>query len=184
MSRKAVAISLGLLAAPALATAAQSAGLIETYEIAEDGYIYAFPMIGYYKAMYQFFIDKTSSQYKGTMNRLYNEARVFTPKDTAVVTPNSDTPYSFVGMDLRAEPMVSAYRRSRSRAITSSSSSTCTRSISATSAAARPATAPVATWSRGRPGRAKRPTASRRSSAARPTSISRSSAPSCSVRAT
>jgi hypothetical protein len=31
---------------------------------------------------------------------------VFTYKDTAVVTPNSDTPYSFVGLDLRAEPIV------------------------------------------------------------------------------
>src|SRR4051794_41368249 len=28
------------------------------------------------------------------------------PQDTAVVTPNSDTPYSFVAMDLRAEPFV------------------------------------------------------------------------------
>jgi hypothetical protein len=32
--------------------------------------------------------------------------RVFTYKDTAIITPNSDTPYSFVWMDLRAEPIV------------------------------------------------------------------------------
>ena len=31
---------------------------------------------------------------------------MFTYKDTAIVTPNSDTPYSFIGMDLRAEPYV------------------------------------------------------------------------------
>ena len=31
---------------------------------------------------------------------------MFTPKDTAIVTPNSDTPYSMVQMDLRAEPIV------------------------------------------------------------------------------
>ena len=31
---------------------------------------------------------------------------MFTYKDTAVVTPNSDTPYSLVWMDLRAEPIV------------------------------------------------------------------------------
>jgi hypothetical protein len=37
---------------------------------------------------------------------LYSEARVFTHKDTAIVTPNSDTPYSLLGTDLRAEPMV------------------------------------------------------------------------------
>jgi len=32
--------------------------------------------------------------------------RVYTPADTAIQTPNSDTPYSFVGADLRAEPLV------------------------------------------------------------------------------
>lgn len=31
---------------------------------------------------------------------------MFTPKDTAIVTPNSDTPYAFLWMDLRAEPIV------------------------------------------------------------------------------
>ncbi len=31
---------------------------------------------------------------------------MFTYKDTAVVTPNSDTPYSMLWLDLRAEPMV------------------------------------------------------------------------------
>jgi hypothetical protein len=106
MNRTALATSLGLLVIPAFAPPARCADLIDTYEIAEEAYTYAFPMIGSYKAMYQFFIDKASSQYKGPLNQLFNEARVFTPKDTAVVTPNSDTPYSFVGMDLRAEPMV------------------------------------------------------------------------------
>jgi hypothetical protein len=33
-------------------------------------------------------------------------ARVYTPDDTAIQTPNSDTPYSYVGADLRAEPLV------------------------------------------------------------------------------
>jgi hypothetical protein len=33
-------------------------------------------------------------------------ARVFTPADTAVQSPNSDTPYSMLGADLRAEPLV------------------------------------------------------------------------------
>src|SRR5262249_2826959 len=33
-------------------------------------------------------------------------ARVYTPDDKAVQSPNSDTPYSMVGADLRAEPLV------------------------------------------------------------------------------
>jgi hypothetical protein len=31
---------------------------------------------------------------------------VFTPDDKAIQTPNSDTPYSWIGLDLRAEPIV------------------------------------------------------------------------------
>ena len=55
---------------------------------------------------YEYFIDEAGKQYKAPPNQLYNTARVYTPKDTAIVTPNSDTPYSFVDMDLRAEPFV------------------------------------------------------------------------------
>jgi len=35
-----------------------------------------------------------------------SSAELFTPKDTAIVTPNSDTPYSVLQADLRAEPIV------------------------------------------------------------------------------
>ena len=69
-------------------------------------YTYAFPMIAAYKAMYQYFIDKSSSQYKGPFNTVVSDSHVYTPKDTAVVTPNADTPYSFLEADLRAQPIV------------------------------------------------------------------------------
>ena len=59
-----------------------------------------------YAVMNEFVIDKNSGQYKAPFNSINNEARVFTYKDTAVVTPNSDTPYSMLWQDLRAEPMV------------------------------------------------------------------------------
>jgi len=72
----------------------------------QQAYVNGFPMLMNYGVMYEYFVDKNSGQYKTPFNQIYNEARVFTPKDTAVVTPNSDTPYSFVGMDLRAEPLV------------------------------------------------------------------------------
>jgi hypothetical protein len=51
-------------------------------------------------------VDRNSGQFKAPFNVINNEARVFTYKDTAVVTPNSDTPYSILFMDLRAEPIV------------------------------------------------------------------------------
>ena len=69
-------------------------------------YIYGFPMIAAYKAMYEFNVDKSNSQYKGPFNQVVSDSKTFTPKDTAIVTPNSDTPYSMVQMDLRAEPLV------------------------------------------------------------------------------
>src|SRR5438093_11211104 len=56
--------------------------------------------------MYEYALDKNSGQFKAPFNEIKNEPRVFTYKDTAIVTPNSDTPYSFLWMDLRAEPMV------------------------------------------------------------------------------
>jgi len=59
-----------------------------------------------YAVMQEFVVDKNSGQYKAPFNAISNEARVFTYKDTAVVTPNSDTPYSMLWLDLRAEPMV------------------------------------------------------------------------------
>ena len=81
-------------------------GVFETKDIAESAYIYGFPMVANYKALYEFTIDKKSGQYKAPFNQIANEARVFTPKDTTIVTPNSDTPYSLLEMDLRAEPLV------------------------------------------------------------------------------
>jgi hypothetical protein len=74
--------------------------------IAEEAYLYGFPMIVGYKVLYEFNVDRNSGQFKAPFNQLANEARVFTPKDTTVSTPNSDTPYSMVQLDLRAEPIV------------------------------------------------------------------------------
>jgi hypothetical protein len=81
-------------------------GIAQTKATAEEAYIYGFPMIAAYKALYQFNVDKTNSQYKGPFNTIVNDAQTFTPKDTAIVTPNADTPYSMVQADLRAEPLV------------------------------------------------------------------------------
>jgi hypothetical protein len=78
----------------------------ETKAIAEEGFIYGLPLVMYYTSTYELFVDPASSQYKAPIGKLSNEARVFTYKDTAVITPNSDTPYSMIEVDLRAEPTV------------------------------------------------------------------------------
>jgi len=44
-------------------------------------------------------------------NEIKKGGRVFTYKDTAIIRPNSDTPYSFAGLALRAEPAGGTSRR-------------------------------------------------------------------------
>jgi hypothetical protein len=78
----------------------------ETKAIAEEGFIYGLPIVMNYGVMYEYSVDKNSGQYKAPFNQIKNEARVYTYKDTAVITPNSDTPYSLLWLDLRAEPIV------------------------------------------------------------------------------
>jgi hypothetical protein len=89
-----------------LSMAQQKPDINEFKAIAEEAYLYGFPMIVGYDVLHQFFIDRGSKQFKAPINQLHNEARVFTPKDTGISTPNSDTPYSMALLDLRAEPMV------------------------------------------------------------------------------
>jgi hypothetical protein len=78
----------------------------EARAIAKEAYIYGFPMVDSYRIQHAYFVDKNNPEYKAPWNQLRNFSRVFTPEDKAVQTPNSDTPYSFLGMDLRAEPIV------------------------------------------------------------------------------
>jgi hypothetical protein len=78
----------------------------EARAISREAHIYGFPMVETYKTLYKQAIDKTSPDYKAPLNQLGHSRTVATPEDKFVVTPNSDTPYSFAWLDLRAEPMV------------------------------------------------------------------------------
>jgi hypothetical protein len=74
--------------------------------IGKEAYIYGNPIVDNYRIMYAYFVDQKNPEFKAPWNQLKNYARVFTSKDRAIQTPNSDTPYSFIGMDLRTEPLV------------------------------------------------------------------------------
>lgn len=103
IGKSVVAIILGLFCHPLIAA---EPDFMQTRKIAEEGFIYGLPIVMNYGVMYEYAIDKTSSQFKAPLNTIKNETRVFTYQDTAVITPNSDTPYSMLFMDLRAEPLV------------------------------------------------------------------------------
>jgi hypothetical protein len=85
---------------------AQDVTAEEARAIAKEAYIYGFPVVDDYRIQHAYFIDTKNPEYKAPWNQIVNIPRVYTPADTAIQTPNSDTPYSFVGMDLRAEPVV------------------------------------------------------------------------------
>ena len=90
-----------MAAAPELDTTAT-----EARAIAREAYVYGFPLVDNYRIQHSYFADRQSPEFKTSWNEIYNNARVYTPDDKAVQTPNSDTPYSFVGADLRAQPIV------------------------------------------------------------------------------
>jgi hypothetical protein len=80
--------------------------IAEIKAIAEEGFIYGLPIVMNYAVMYDYVVNKNSGQWKMPFNQISNEHRVFTYKDTTIITPNSDTPYSMLWLDLRAEPFI------------------------------------------------------------------------------
>jgi hypothetical protein len=103
MTRLLITLGLALCGA---AVQAQSLSPTEARAIAKEAYIWGFPVVDSYRIQYSYFVDADDPEYKGAWNEVHNTARVYTPEDRAIQTPNSDTPYSFVGVDLRAEPVV------------------------------------------------------------------------------
>lgn len=86
--------------------ASQGLPAAEARAIAQEAYTWGFPIVENYKAMYQQAVDAGGANFRAPFNQIASAANVATPKDTAIITPNSDTPYSFLWMDLRAEPIV------------------------------------------------------------------------------
>src|SRR6266850_6750596 len=95
-----------LLSVPTAARGQTNVTPAEARAIAKEAYVYGFPLVNNYRIQYGYFVDTKNPEFKAPWNQVHNVPRVYTPADTAIQTPNSDTPYSFVGMDLRAEPMV------------------------------------------------------------------------------
>jgi hypothetical protein len=108
ITRRALAGGIALLPSLRFPAARAQTGIspAEARAIAKEAYIYGFPLVDNYRVEYAYFVDRTSPEFKAPWNHITNIPRVFTPADTAVQTPNSDTPYSWLGLDLRAEPIV------------------------------------------------------------------------------
>ncbi len=100
-----ICAALALLSGVTMASA-QGASPAEARAIAKEATVYGFPLVDSYRVQHSYFVDRGGSEFKANWNTLFNNARVYTPDDKSIQTPNSDTPYSYVGVDLRAEPVV------------------------------------------------------------------------------
>lgn len=94
------------LAASSVPIPAADLAPTEARAIAREAYIYGFPLVDGYRIQYAYHVDRNNPEFKAPWNEIRNMPRVFTSEDKAVQTPNSDTPYSMAGLDLRAEPIV------------------------------------------------------------------------------
>jgi len=103
-----LAYATALLTAATLSVAHAQSSVTpaEARAIAKEAYIYGYPMVDGYRVQYDYFVNRQSPEFKAPWNQILNIPRVYTPADKAIVSPNSDTPYSMVGMDLRTEPLV------------------------------------------------------------------------------
>lgn len=94
---KALGCALAVLASfPLVSAHAADITPAETKAVAEEGFVYGLPTVMIYNIMYDYAVDKDSGQFKAPFNQIKNETQVYTYKDTAIVTPNSDTPYSIL----------------------------------------------------------------------------------------
>ena len=94
-----VALHLGMASTATAVTAN------EAREIAKEAYIFNYPLVMMYRTMYLQAIDPQSKSYSGGFGK-WLHLGTSSPKDTDIVSPNNDSPYSYSWVDTRAEPWV------------------------------------------------------------------------------
>lgn len=93
----------GSLMLPRWLLAAESADL---RSIAQEAWIYAYPMLMHYQTLEKQLLNPAAPEYVGGFNRFRHYSQLYTPNNREIVTPNNDTPYSWAWLDLRSEPQV------------------------------------------------------------------------------
>lgn len=103
-----VAIVLGFLV-PAVTLPAASPPLPTLDQIeslAEEAYVFAVPLLEFYKTMYRDSLDESASTFRGRLNHVWHNRDLAGPEARRVVRPNNDNLYSRAWLDLRDGPVV------------------------------------------------------------------------------
>ena len=108
MKTKAALLGFALLLSVAHVSCASEQGgptPEEAKAIAREAYIFNYPLVMMYRTMYLQSIDTKSKSYSGGFGK-WLHLGTSSPKDTDIVSPNNDSPYSYAWIDTRAEPWV------------------------------------------------------------------------------
>jgi len=85
----------------------ESLNMDEASAIAQEAYIYSFPMMMGYRFGYATYLEPRSPSFCGPANTgPYGKAVTLDHTFRDVITPNADTPYSFALLDFRGGPLV------------------------------------------------------------------------------
>jgi hypothetical protein len=95
-----VTVMLALASLVSVAGCRSSVAPDEARAIAQEAYEFTYPLVMNYRTMYLQAIEGDGEFGK------WLHLGLSSPADTAIVTPNNDTPYSYAWVDLRAEPWV------------------------------------------------------------------------------
>ena len=78
----------------------------EARAVSKEAFVYGYAFVENYRSLYKQAVDSNDLDYNAPFNQIGHSRKVATPADKQFVTPNSDTPYSYIWFDLRAEPVV------------------------------------------------------------------------------
>lgn len=77
----------------------------EVTQIAEEAFVYGYPIVENYRVMY-YSTQDTNYLHYAPFNTFYHAGTVATPKDSLFVSPNVDAPYSYAVLNIKDEPVV------------------------------------------------------------------------------
>ncbi|MGW8317127.1 MAG: DUF1254 domain-containing protein [Bacteroidales bacterium] len=97
---------LSVFACPSCVQKQEKISPDEAKQIAEEAYIFAYPMIEHYKMMFAMAMYEGSGAYAAPFSVMVNNAHLSGPQDTIIVRPNNDTFYSGVWFDLSDQPQI------------------------------------------------------------------------------
>jgi hypothetical protein len=76
------------------------------HDIAKEAYTFGYPLVESYRRLYACFVNRDNADFKGPWNHVHHDAPVQAASRARTPMPNLDVTWSYLGADLRTEPLV------------------------------------------------------------------------------